>query len=327
MRLSYSRSDYYAVVFDQKVETWIKCHINAFNHFGGIPNVIKLDNLKSGVLDAKFYEPIYQKQYKAMADYYGCFLSPCRPYQPQEKGKVENGIKYVKNNFFAGRKFANYQALSSELDNWIEVTSDRIHGTTKKKPSEVFADEELSSLIKLPATDFDMSKWCIRKVQKDCHIILNNSYYSVPAKYVSQEVEVVSTEKLVKIYDNDENIATHRRSSIPGEFVTQESHYAKNKLYCPGFASYDEKYKESLSNIGLSGKEFLLYLQETKKRDWYRTARGVVSLKRHYSDEAIDKSLKRALNYGICSYSKILSILQNNCYDLPLLERGTSCKN
>ena len=61
MRLSHSRFDYYEVVFDQTVETWIQCHINAFRHFGAVPKIIKLDNLKSGIVNANFYEPIYQK--------------------------------------------------------------------------------------------------------------------------------------------------------------------------------------------------------------------------------------------------------------------------
>jgi transposase len=72
-------------------------------------------NLKSGVLDANFYEPIYQKDYQRLSQHYGCWLSPCRPYQPQEKGKVESGIKYVKNNFFAGREFQTYQQMTREL--------------------------------------------------------------------------------------------------------------------------------------------------------------------------------------------------------------------
>ena len=66
--------DYYEVVFDQKIETWIQCHINAFKYFGGVPKVIKLDNLKAGIIDANFYEPIYQKEYKQMADHYNCLL-------------------------------------------------------------------------------------------------------------------------------------------------------------------------------------------------------------------------------------------------------------
>ena len=98
MRLSYSRLDYYEVVFDQTIKTWIQCHINAFNYFGGAAAVIKLDNLKAGVIDANFYEPVYQKEYKRLAEHYDILLSPCRVYQPQEKGKVESGIKYIKNS-------------------------------------------------------------------------------------------------------------------------------------------------------------------------------------------------------------------------------------
>ncbi len=119
MRLSYSRLDYYEVVFKQTRETWIQCHINAFNYFAGSPKLIKLDNLKAGVLDANFYELVYQKEYKRMADHYGILLFPCRVYQPQEKGKVESGIKYVKNNFFAGRKFESYEELSCSLQRWL----------------------------------------------------------------------------------------------------------------------------------------------------------------------------------------------------------------
>ena len=85
MRLSYSRYDYWEIVFDQKIETWINCYINAFRDFGGVPKVIKLDNLKAGVTKVDIYEPLYQKEHKSMADHYGTMLSACRPYKPQEK--------------------------------------------------------------------------------------------------------------------------------------------------------------------------------------------------------------------------------------------------
>lgn len=84
MRLSYSRKDYYEIVFDQKVNTWIKCHINAFKYFGGVPKVIKLDNLKSAIIVANFYDPIYQEQYKRFADHYGFLPAPWRVREPQE---------------------------------------------------------------------------------------------------------------------------------------------------------------------------------------------------------------------------------------------------
>ena len=80
MRLSYSRYDYWEIVFDQKIETWINCHINAFRDFGGVPKVIKLDNLKAGVTKVDIYEPLYQKEHKSMADsLWNYVLSACRP--------------------------------------------------------------------------------------------------------------------------------------------------------------------------------------------------------------------------------------------------------
>ena len=71
MRLSYSRLDYYEKVYDQRVETFILCHINAFRYFGGIPEYVKIDNLKAAILEANFYAPVYQYLYKAFADCYG----------------------------------------------------------------------------------------------------------------------------------------------------------------------------------------------------------------------------------------------------------------
>ena len=93
MRLSYSRLDYYEIVNDQKVETFLMCHINAFRNFGGVPKLVKIDNLKAAILEANFYEPVYQRAYKAMSGHYGYEIIPCRVRKPQEKGKVEAGIK------------------------------------------------------------------------------------------------------------------------------------------------------------------------------------------------------------------------------------------
>ncbi len=119
MRLSYSRLDYYEVVFDQRVETFIKCHINAFRHFGGVPAVIKIDNLKAAILEANFYQETYQKLYKEFADHYGCLILPCKVASPQQKGKVEAGIKFIKYNFFAGRTFASKEQMDTELKLWM----------------------------------------------------------------------------------------------------------------------------------------------------------------------------------------------------------------
>ncbi len=327
MRLSYSRLDYYEVVFDQKISNWLQCHINAFNYFAGIPQVIKLDNLRSGVVDSNFYEPIYQTDYKRLADHYGVLLSPCRPYQPQEKGKVESGIKYVKNNFFAGRKFSNYNDLSFALKDWQERANDRIHGTTRKKPRQLFATEEKSHLKHLPLEEFPDEHSYKRKVSRDCHITFENNYYSVPSKYVGTNVRISVSNKLVKIHSNDALVTTHPRSKEKGVFSTVLSHYDKYKRQCPGFSEYDNKYSSKMESIGKHAASILSVIKKDYKGNWHKPVRGIINLCKIYDKEIVDKACYRALCYGTISYSKIKSIIENGCYDLPIADFGGSHAN
>ena len=103
MRLSYSRLGYYEKEYDQKVETFIVAHIHAFEFFGGVPKYVRIDNLKSAILEANFYEPVYQQVYKDFAAYYTFDPLPCRIARPNDKGKAESGTKFVKSNFFKGQ--------------------------------------------------------------------------------------------------------------------------------------------------------------------------------------------------------------------------------
>ena len=166
MRLPYSRLDYYEAVYDQRVETFIRYHSNAFTYFGGIPKYIKIDNLKSAILQANFYEPIYQNMYKQFACHYDFHPLPCRVRRPNDKGKVESGIKYVKCNFLQGRRFTGEKEVRERLANWNTKANHRIYGTTRKVPQEIFEKEEKVKLLPLPQKNFKLVKVGSRKV---CH--------------------------------------------------------------------------------------------------------------------------------------------------------------
>ena len=200
MRLSYSRFDYYEKVYDQKVET---------------------------LLEANFYEPIYQRLYLQFTYHYVFQSIPCRIYRPNDKGKVESGIKYVKTNFFKGRTFTNGDEVDRPLKGWLDKANQRIHGTTKKIPQEVFVTEEKPTLIPLPYEAFDLSKVGTRKVYRDCHVYIEHNYYSVPYAYVGKEVEFEVKPDIVCIYYQRRAIAiaVHNGLKDRGEFGTQSSNY------------------------------------------------------------------------------------------------------
>ncbi len=317
MKMSYSRLDFYKKVYDQRVETFIECHIDAFKYFGGVPECIRIDNLKAAILKANFYEPVYQRLYKCFADYYGFQIIPCRTYHPNDKGKVESGIKYVKGNFFAGRTFINGTDLDRQLQNWLERTCNaRIHGTTRKIPREVFDSEEKSLLRCLPMDDFKMIEGGARKVYHDCHIFIKRNYYSVPFEYVGKKVEIELSKTLLRVYYNNTEIAVHPRLEGEGMFSTVTSHYPTYKMYSD--TEHQEKYQAKMSEIGNYAEQLFLAIVERQPKDWSRSVRGILSLLKQHPKNIVNSACKRALAFKVYKYQIVKNICANGSYVLPL---------
>ncbi len=316
MRLSYSRLDYYCKVYDQKVETFILCHIQAFQYFGGLPKTVKIDNLKAAILEANFYEPIFQQLYKQFSEFYGFQCIPCRIYQPNDKGKVESGIKYVKNNFFAGRQFKDSDDLDRQLLRWLDKANQRVHGTIKKIPREVFEEKEKPLLKALPLEDFNLAKVGKRKVYHDCHIYIQSNYYSVPYRYVGNEVEIEIQRGIIKIYYQQSLIATHTELIGKGEFSTHPGHYPDYK--CLSQTEYQEKYQAKMAAIGQFAEQIFFAMISTYKNAWSRPVQGVLSLTKSFSSEVINLACQRALAYCAYEYQIIKNICKNGAYHLPV---------
>lgn len=317
MRLSYSRLDYYEKVFDQRVETFIQCHINAFEYFGGVPEYVKVDNLKAAILEANFYEPIYQELYKKFADYYGFKIQPCRVYSPNDKGKVESGINYVQNSFFVGRHFKDGDDVDRQLRNWQDNRcNQRVHGTTRKIPREVFEKEEREKLKPLPLERFKMAKVGNRKVYHDCHIYVEYNYYSVPFEYVGKEVDIELSRDLLRISHRGKEIAVHPRLKGKGNFSTKTSHYPKYKVYSE--TEYQEKYQLKMKDIGSSAEQLFFLIIQNRPRDWSRTVQGILSLPKSYSRDVVNLACRRALAFEVYHYQIVKNICAKGSYLLPL---------
>jgi transposase len=316
MRLSHSRYDYYELVYDQKVETFINCHINAFEYFGGVPKVVKIDNLKAAIFEANFYGPVYQKLYSSFSDYYGFKPIPCRIYRPNDKGKVESGIKYVKGNFFKGRKFKSGRDCDSKLRQWMESANRRLHGTTKKVPYEVFKAEEKEKLLPLPDSKYQISQVGSRLVYHDCHIYVEHNYYSVPFQYVGKVVDIEVTDKMVKIFYKGRQIAIHGRLSGRGQFSTDESHYPKYKRYSE--TEHQEEYQVKMADIGGFAEQLFFLILKEMKNYWHQPVKGILSLTKRYPKEIVDLACKRALAYGAYHYQTVKKICESGAYVLPV---------
>lgn len=320
---SFSKIDYYEVVFSQEVQTFLRCHVHAFRYFGGIPRIIKIDNLKSAVLKAHFYEPEYQRDYLLFSRHYGFSPSPSRVRTPTDNAQAESRVKYVKSNFFRGREFTDIDDSNRRLREWMEsVSHQRRHGTTKRKPRELFEQEERSKLKKLPAEDYEMSLWLRRKVGPNCHLTFDNNYYSVPYAFCGKEVTLKVTETLVKVYERINPLSqeegnllcTHPRVKGQGKFQTNNSHYPSWKLVSK--TEYQEKYRQKMAEIGPFAERYFREILRMQEGYWSKVIHGILHLARNYGSEPVNLACKRALYYEAYGYKVIKNILEKRLHRL-----------
>ncbi|MCB4205624.1 IS21 family transposase, partial [Deferribacterales bacterium Es71-Z0220] len=181
---------------------------------------------KSGVLKTNFYEPEIQREYAEMLKYYGSSPITCKVRYPQEKGKVESGVKYVKNNFFKSLKEDDYYKAAQKLKDWQDnKCNQRIHVTTRKVPLEQFIGKEKEALLSLPIKPYEVFDISERVVNNYGHITYRYNFYSVPYIYVGKKVTIKNNSKILKIYDESYNeVAVHTLSDGTGEFITNKAH-------------------------------------------------------------------------------------------------------
>jgi len=228
MTLSWSRAMYLEFTTSTDETTWLRCHLNAFRFFNGVPGTIVHDNCKTAVLQRNAEGDIHwNPRYLDLAECYGFSPHACKPYRPETKGKVESGIKYVRGNFWSGLTYRDLDDLNAQARDWMDTVANvRVHGTTREVP---YARLPLESLQPFPTQRaFDTSRIGFRKSSRDCLISYEGNYYSVPAAYILQKLQVKETweGELLIFSPQGEQIACHRLSEGHGQRSMQPEHYA-----------------------------------------------------------------------------------------------------
>ena len=306
MVLSHSRLGYFEAVTDQSVETFIRCHIRAFEAFCGAPKMVRLDNLKAGVTVPDFYEPIIQEQYASFLAHYGSAALPCRVRTPEHKGKVESGVKYVKNNFLRGLVHRDFNRLSADLYTWTNtIANRRTHGTTKRVPLEVWQQTERDALLPLPALRYEFYHVEERKVTRFGHVIFQNNYYSVPYHLVGQILRLYSNGALLRISHNGQEVALHRAlNDDKDKYITQDAHLPPHKQQ-HGPEHYAQRVEQE---IGPEALELMRLMQQNYVGHWKEKVRGLLSLCRLHPPERVREACRRALDHGLCSFRSVRDI-------------------
>lgn len=320
MVLSYSRDAYYEIVTSQNIETWCSCHVHSFEYFGAVPSIIMPDNLKSAVIKTSFLEPVANRSYADCATHYGFQIYPCLPETPQHKGKVESGVKYVKNNFLPLRTFKDIHDANAQLREWnTTVARERIHGTTRQKPAELFDIVEKKAMKPVNNDRFELAVWKHLKVYRDIHIQFDKNYYSVPYRYIGEMVWVRKTASQISIFFENELVAIHTTLHLSGKRKTNRDHYPPDSLR---YIDQDQEYcLDKSRQIGSYCFALVSKLLDEEPAHHLRAAQNMIRLAGKYGDMRVNDACFKALTYGNYSYRSVKIILEQGLEnDLTLFE-------
>ncbi len=223
--LGYSRMKYAEFTTDIGTENVIKMHLDAFEYFGGFTDTILYDNMKQVVIDRKIRasESRFNEKFMDFTEYYGIVVRLCFPYRPQTKGKIENTIKFLRYNFFAGRTFSDLNDVNIQCHEWLNKVNSQIHGTTHEIPAERVKIEHLNSLPGVPA--YFTLKRETRKVSRECYVSYKGNRYSVPWKHSGRECRVVEESSHLRIGIDSETVAEHEILPGTGRISRNKEHF------------------------------------------------------------------------------------------------------
>jgi transposase len=228
MTLGYSRRLFARATWDEKLASFLHCHEEAFDHFGGVAHELVYDNAKTVVLsrDVEGRDIKWNATFWDFSNYYGFRAWAHRPYRAQTKGKVESGVRYVK-RFLRGKAFESLDHLNVTLSQWIATVADvRLHGTTHRRPIELFEEERGLLLPTRGKGPYQIQERVVRHVARDCMVSFETNRYSVPLRFVGKPVEVQSWNDRVLIFQEGRLIVSHPRLEGKYQLQIEKEHYS-----------------------------------------------------------------------------------------------------
>ena len=308
--LSHSRRAYSEAVFRQTAYNFISFLENAFRHFCGVPKTLVIDNFKAAVTTADWYDPELNPKIESFCQHYGTVILPTKPYTPRHKGKIENGIAYVKSNALKGKRFGSLAEQNAYLLNWeTNVADKRIHGTIRQQVEKVFNEVEKQALLPLPAGRFPSFEEAKRSVHRDGHIEVKQAYYSVPPEYVGREVWVRWDGHLVRIYNSRmEQLVAHVQVTA-GKFQTASEHiHAKKISSVERGAQWLLKRTEF---IGPSAQAWAKEMLVVRGIQGIRVLAGLMNLAHKYPADAVDSACGMALTHGAFRIKTLRTLIKH----------------
>ena len=316
MVLSYSRQMYIEFTLSQTQEHFLACHQHAFEYFGGIPKSVMVDNLKSAVLEHKRGEtPRWNPRYADFAHDSGFEIIACNPRAPQEKGRVENGVGYVKKNFLAGKQFKDFHHIAPSARQWLDViANERQHRVTNQKP-RILWESEKPHLHRLPLNSPQTATIQRQRATSTFRLCIDTNRYSVPAQYANNYLDIHLEAQEIRVYHEGSQIACHRRDyGRRGDFEHPDHPQA---LLTQRSRARTHKELQSFLQLGEHAEAFYHALQERRLNATLHL-RKILALEGTYTRQQMTEAINDAHHISAYNSEYIINLLGQR--DRPILE-------
>lgn len=299
MVLCYSRKLYLEFTRREKFEDFIRCHENAFRYFGRVPRECWFDNLSTAVSERMGPLTRFNARFLAYMAHHGITPLACNKAKGNEKGRVEDGVKYIRSSFWAGREFRDFFNINDQALEWREtIANKREHSTTRKIPELVYENIEKGKLLIPNPIPYDTDEVFSKAVPPSFHITYETNQYSVPWTLSQLTVTVRVDEREIKVFYHDKFVTKHercyRRHQPP---FTKDEHKAGLLEVKPN-ANNNTWQIDAIKSIGQPLDDYMKFLQ-AGRRSLRHEASKILALTTIYGKQALLQAVKELLELGI----------------------------
>jgi transposase len=305
----YSRHCFVWLTYQQRLVDVIEGFEAAWVFFGGVFKVVIPDCLKAIVIAADDVDPRFNEGFVEYAQSRRFVVDPARVRHPRDKPRVERMVSYVRGSFFAGETFVDLADAQRRAEEWCATTAgQRIHGTTCRRPGDVFAAEEQPLLGPAPLLPYDLPIYARPKVARDHHIEVAKALYSVPGHLIGHRVEARADAQLVKVFWRGGLIKVHPRQRPGGRSTDPADLPAGRAVYAMRDVGYLCRQAELVGpSVGDYARRLLdVELPWTRMRQVYR----LLGLARRYGDQRVEAACAQALALDVVDVSVIARLLE-----------------
>ena len=296
--MTYSQYPFVEAFINEKQRAWITAHVHMYEYFGGVTRILVPDNTTTAVLhNNDWYNQELNTIYHEMAEHYNTAIIPARVRAPKDKPNAEGSVGVISTWITAALRNEQFFSLA-ELNKAIRRKLEEfVHRPFQKKEGtryEIFRDEELPLLAKLPATPYELAEWKKATVQFNYHISVDGMLYSVPYEFIKRKVDVRVTDTIIEIFYNHNRIASHRRLyGRKGQYSTVTEHMpADHQKYLEWNGDRFRKWAERIGTNTCKAVHAILASQRVEQQS-YRSCMGLLKLADKYSAERLEAACRK----------------------------------